>query len=93
MRLAHSKTCLEAITPSPLLFSGTARMTQQAGQSRLLLTLVYAAGHQNKSMLANVRKGLDIILATTPHLAKLERLQALVRHIVQKTLEASPNPR
>jgi hypothetical protein len=93
VRLAHPKTRLEAITSRPLLLSGIARMTQHAGQSRLLLTLTHAAGHQIKSMLANVRKGLDTILATAPHLTKPERWKALVRYIVQKILEAAPNPR
>jgi hypothetical protein len=49
VRLAHPKTRLEAITSRPLLLSGIARMTQHAGQSRLLLTLTHAAGHQIKS--------------------------------------------
>jgi len=44
VRLAHPKTRLEAITSRPMLLSGIARLTQHAGQSRLLLTLTYAAG-------------------------------------------------
>ena len=46
MRLAHPKTCLEAITSRPMLLAGVARLTQHAGQSRLLLTLTHAAGDQ-----------------------------------------------
>ena len=90
VRLAHPKTRLEAITSRPLLLSGIARMTQHAGQSRLLLTLTHAAGDQIKSLVANVRKGLDTLITTAPHLTKPERWKALVRYIVQKILEAAP---
>ena len=90
VRLAHPKTRLEAITSRPLLLSGVARLTQHAGQSRLLLTLTHAAGDQIKSMIANVRKGLDTILNTAPQLTKPERWTALVRYIVARIMEAAP---
>ena len=90
MRLAHPKTRLEAITSRPMLLSGVARLTQHAGQSRLLLTLTHAAGDEIKSMVANVRKGLNTILATAPQLTKPERWIALVRYIVAKIIEAAP---
>lgn len=90
VRLAHPKTRLEAITSRPLLLSGIARLTQHAGQSRLLLTLTHAAGDEIKSLVANVRKGLDTVLATAPQLTKLERWRALVRYIVMKIIEAAP---
>lgn len=89
VRLAHPKTRLEAITSRPLLLSGIARLTQHAGQSRLLLTITHAASHQVKEMIANVRKGLSIILATAPQLSKTERWPALVRYIVTQILAAS----
>lgn len=90
VRLAHPKTRLEAITSRPLLLSGVVRLTQHAGQSRLLLTLTHAAGDQIKAMIANVRKGLDTILATAPQLTKPDRWRALVRYIVAKIIEAAP---
>lgn len=90
VRLAHPKTRLEAITSRPLLLSGVARLTQHAGQSRLLLTLTHAAGDQIKAMIANVRKGLDTILANAPQLAKSERWKALVRYIIEKIIAARP---
>ena len=90
VRLAHPKTRLEAITSRPLLLSGVARLTQHAGQSRLLLTLTHAAGDQIKAMIANVRKGLDTILATAPQLAKPERWKALMRYIIEKIIAAKP---
>ena len=90
VRLAHPTTRLEAITSRPLLLAGVARLTQHAGQSRLLLTLTHVAGDQIKAMVANVRKGLDVILATAPQLAKPERWKALVRYIVEKIIAAKP---
>jgi hypothetical protein len=90
VRLAHPKTRLEAITSRPMLLAGVARLTQHAGQSRLLLTLTHAAGDQIKTMIANVRKGLDTILQTAPQLTKPDRWQALVRYIIEKIIAAKP---
>ena len=90
VRLAHPATRLEAITSRPLLLAGVARLTQHAGQSRLLLTLTHAAGDLIKSMVTNVRKGLDTILATAPQLTKRERWTALVRYIVEKIITTKP---
>jgi len=88
VRLAHPKTRLEAITSRPLLLAGIARLTRHAGQSRLLLTITHAASAQVKAMIANVRKGLNIILATAPQLTKAERWPALVRYIVAQIIAA-----
>ena len=85
VRLAHPPTRLEAITSRPLLLAGVARLTEHAGQSRLLLTLTHTAGDLIRTMVANVRKGLDTILATAPQLTKPERWTALVRYIVEKS--------
>ncbi len=90
VRLAHPKTRLEAITSRPLLLSGVARLTQHAGQCRLLLTLTHAAGDQIKTMIANVRLGLDSILATAPQLPKPERWPALVRYIIARIIGPKP---
>lgn len=88
VRLAHPKTRLEAITSRPLLLNGVARLTEHAGQSRLLLTLTHAAGHQIKAMIANVRKGLDMVMANAPQLAKAERWKSLMRYIIDKIIAA-----
>jgi hypothetical protein len=94
VRLAHPKNRLEAITSRPMLLSGVARLTQHAGQSRLLLTLTHEAGDRIKAMIANIRKGLDHVLASAPQLPKTERWRALVRYIVSKIVGARPeNPR
>lgn len=86
VRLAHPKAHREAITSRPLLLAGVARLTEHAGQSRLLLTLTHAASDQIKAMIANIRKGLDHIRATAPQLPKAERWRALIRYIVAQIL-------
>lgn len=88
VRLARPKKRMEAITSRPLLLSGIARLTRHAGQSRLLLTLNHAAGDQIKAMIANVRKGLDYVLATAPQLPKAERWRVLLRYIIDKIITA-----
>jgi len=90
VRLAHPKARLEAITSRPLLLGGIARLTHHSGQSRLLVTITHAAGDQIKSMIANIRKGLDHILQAAPQLPKLERWKSLVRYIVAKIIAAKP---
>jgi hypothetical protein len=90
VRLAHPKARLEAITSRPMLLAGVARLTQHAGQSRLLLTISHAAGDQIKAIIANIRKGLDHVLATAPQLPQTGRWPALVRYIVSKILAARP---
>ncbi len=87
-RLAHPSTRLEAITSRPLLLAGIARLTEHSGQSRVLLTLTHAAGDLIKSMVNNIRTGLDTIRLNAPQLAKPERWNALVRYIVQKIIAA-----
>jgi hypothetical protein len=90
VRLAHPKARREAITSRPLLLAGVARLTEHAGQSRLLLTLTHAAGDQIKAMIANIRKGLDHIRATAPQLPKADRWRALIRYIVAQILRLKP---
>lgn len=90
VRLAHPKTRLEAITSRPMLLSGIARLTQHAGQSRLLLTLTHAAGDHIKSMIANIRKGLDHVLTNAPQLPKADRWCILARYIINKIIATRP---
>lgn len=93
VRLANPKTRREAITSRPLLLSGVARLTEHAGQSRLLLTLMHGAGEQIKAMIAAVRAGLEHVRATAPQLPTLDRWIALVRYIVARIIAAKPkNP-
>lgn len=88
VRLANPKTRREAITSRPLLLAGIARQTSHAGQSRLLLTLTHACADQVKSMIANVRKGLAMILESAPQLPKPDRWKALVNYIVKEIIAA-----
>lgn len=88
VRLAHPQARREAITSRPLLLSGVARMTQHAGQKRLLITLTHAAGDRIQAMLAAIRMGLDHVLATAPQLPDRERWRALVRYIIDQILAA-----
>lgn len=90
VRLAHPKTRREAITSRPLLLAGIARLTQHAGQSRLLVTLTHASGDFVKTMIANVKKGLETILAAAPQFKKADRWPALVRYIISKILTSKP---
>jgi hypothetical protein len=90
VRLAHPQARREAITSRPLLLAGVARLTEHAGQSRLLLTLTHAASDQIKAMIANIRKGLDHIRATVPQLPKADRWRALIRYIVAQILRLKP---
>jgi hypothetical protein len=90
VRLAHPKARREAITSRPLLLSGVARLTQHAGQNRLLVTLTHAAGDQIKAMIAAIRKGLDYVRATAPQLPKAARWRALIRYIIAQILAARP---
>jgi hypothetical protein len=39
-------------------------------------------------MIANIRKGLEHVLQTTPQLPKLDRWKSLVRYIVNKIVAA-----
>ncbi len=94
VRLANPKAHLEAITSRPLLLSAVGRLTHHAGQSRLLLTITHAASDQIKTMITNIRAGLQHILAAAPQLPKPARWKALVAYIVDKILAAkSPNGR
>ncbi len=94
VRLANPGSRLEAITSRPLLLSGVARLTEHAGQARILLTLTHVAADKIKAMVANIRTGLETVLATAPQLTRLQRWGALVRYIVAKIVEAKPpNPR
>ena len=73
---------------APYCLAGVARLTQHAGQSRLLLTLTHAAGDQIKRMVANVRAGLDHVRSSAPQLPNPARWTALVRYIVAKIISA-----
>jgi hypothetical protein len=75
-----------------MLLSGAARLTRHAGQSRLLLTLAHEAGDQIRAMIANIRKGLDLMYPHEFTLSPMNRSNLLkglapaptLRRIIQK---------
>lgn len=88
VRLAHPKARREAITSRPMLLAGVGRLTEHAGQPRLMLTLIHASIAEIKTMIANVRQGLAAIIETAPQLAKPERWKMLVQYIIEKIIAA-----
>lgn len=91
VRLAHPKARREAITRRPLVLAGVARLTRHAGQSWFWVTVTHAAADHIKTMIANVRKGLDHVRATAPQLPTLARWTALVRYSVAQILASKPH--
>jgi hypothetical protein len=91
VRLAHPKGRLEAISSRPLLLAAVGKVSEHAGQTRILLSVTHAAVTQIKALVANVRAGLEHIRTTAPQLPQAGRWQALVRYIVEKILMTQSN--
>jgi len=92
VRLAHPKTRLEAITSRPKLLSAVGRLTSHGGQKKILLSITHEAATQIKALVANVRHGLQLIVAAAPQLTKPQRWFALVRYIVERIVACAPKP-
>jgi len=88
-RLAHPKARLEAISSRPLLLAAVGKVTEHAGQKRLLLSITHAAASHVKALVANVQAGLELIRSTTPQFTDSARWQALVRFISNKIMAAT----
>lgn len=88
MRLANPKARLEAITSRPLLLAAVGRLTEHAGQKRLLISVTHTAVDQVKALISNVREGLDHIRITAPQLPQGNRWRALIGYIAAKILAA-----
>lgn len=88
-RLANPKARMEAITSRPLLLNAVGRVTEHAGQKRVLLTVTHAARAKVKSLIDNIRTGLQQIREATPQLAIADRWHALVGYIVDRFIAAS----
>ena len=86
--IGNVRMVLDAEVQSGKAHAAKRSLTHHSGQPRLLVTINHVAGEQIKSMIANVRKGLDHILHTAPQLPKLERWKSLVRYIVAKIIAA-----
>lgn len=90
VRLAHPKSRLEGITSRPMLLAGIARLTEHGHQSRLYLTINHASSDKIKSMITNVRKGIDHIRQTAPQLTKIECWKAMIKYIIEKMMACLP---
>ena len=88
MRLANPKARLEAITSRPLLLAAVGRLTEHAGQKRLLISVTHTAVDQVKALISNVREGLEHIRTTAPQLPQGNRWRALIGYIAAKILAA-----
>jgi hypothetical protein len=88
VRLAHPKARLEGITSRPMLLAGIARLTEHASQSRLYLTINHASIDKIKSMITNVRKGIDHVRQSAPQLTKIEYWKAMLKYIIEKMMAA-----
>ena len=84
---------MEAITSRPKLLSAVGRLTNHAGQSKILLTVMHESVEQIKRLVANIRTGIQHVSSKAPQLAKPERWVAMVRFIVDRILAAQPNSR
>lgn len=89
VRLANPKARLEAITSRPLLLNAVGRLTQHAGQPRILLTVTHAAEDQVKALIVNIRNGLQRVREAAPQLPIHGRWKALVRYIVDQIIAAA----
>ena len=90
VRLANPKNRMEAITSRPKLLSAVGRMTNHAGQNKILLTVMHESVEQIKQLVANVRNGIQYLSKKAPQLGKSERWVAMVRFIVGQILAAQP---
>ena len=81
---------MEAITSRPKLLSAVGRLTNHAGQSKLLLTVMHESVAQINRLVANVRAGIQYLSTNAPQLTKSERWVAMVRYIVDRILAAQP---
>ena len=91
VRLANPKSRREAKTSRPKLLSGLGKLTSHARVNTIVLVLTHEAATHIKTMLANVRAGIEHIRGAAPQLAGVQRWYALARYIADKILAFVPN--
>lgn len=91
VRLANPKSRLEAKTSRPKLLSAVGRLSSHARVNKIVLALTHEAATHIKTMLANVRAGVEHIRAAAPQLAGKHRWYPLARYIIDKILAFVPN--
>ena len=69
-----------------MLLAGIAHLTEHANQSRLYLTITHASNDKIKSMVSNVRNGVDHIRQTAPQLAKIDARKVMLNYIIEKNI-------
>ncbi len=91
VRLANPKSRMEAKTSRPKLLSGLGKLTSHARVNKIVLVLTHEAATHIKTMLANVRAGIEHIRSAAPQLTGAQRWYALARYIADKILAFVPN--
>jgi len=91
VRLANPKSRLEAKTSRPKLLSAVGRLSTHGRVNKIVLALTHEAADQIKTMIANVRAGIEQIRGTAPQLEGAQRWFALARYITEKILAFVPN--
>lgn len=88
-RMANPGARLEAVTSRPLLLAAVGRKVEHAGQSKLYLTPIHAAGEELKGMVANIREGLQQVKASAEQLWACKLWPHLVNYIVTGIMAAT----
>lgn len=91
VRLANPKSRLEAKTSRPKLLSAVGRLTSHSRIAKIVLALTHEAASQIKTMIANVRAGVEHIRGAAPQLMGHQRWYALARYITNKILTFVPH--
>ncbi len=91
VRLANPKSRLEAKTSRPKLLSAVGRLTTHGRVNKIVLALTHEAADQIKTMIANVRAGIEQIRGAAPQLQGAQRWFALASYITEKILAFVPN--
>ena len=73
-----------------LLLAAVGKAASHAGQTTLYLTPMHGKAAVLKSLIANIRAGLDHVLANAPQLPTIDRWRALMRYIVNQITAARP---
>lgn len=91
VRLANPKSRLEAKTSRPQLLSAVGRLSTHGRVNKIVLALTHEAANQIKTMITNVRAGIEQIRRAAPQLQGAQRWYALARYIADKILAFVPH--
>lgn len=89
--MSNPKSRLEAKTSRPKLLSAVGRLTTHGRVNKIVLALTHEAADQIKTMIANVRAGIEQIRGAAAQLEGAQRWFALARYITEKILAFVPN--